>query len=194
MQQRLNVFLNARNLVCIEKISKGYSSKVFLVESPRKKKFALKIEKDSSPRKNMVQKEVSCLRKANKVGIGPKLCGFDLQNKCILLEFIKGKTLQDFVFSSPSKKQLEIVLKKLFLQAKELDEINLSHGQLGGKMKNILISKNKPIIIDFEKASLKRKTRNLSQLKGSLLYSKHSALSKKVNSILGNSKKLVERI
>lgn len=185
MQERLNEFLKENSLELIEKISKGHSSEVFLVQNSKGEKFALKIEKEKSPRKEMVEREVQNLKLANSVSVGPKLVSFDKEKKIILIEFIDGKTFSEWLFeSSPNRKILEAFLKELFSQAKKLDEIGLDHGQLAGKGKNILVRNNHPVIIDFEKASTNRRVHNLTQLDSFIYRNPNSAITKKVKEIL----------
>ena len=100
------------------------------------------------------------------------------------MEFIKGKTFNEWLFANPSKKELEKCLNELFLQAKKLDEIGLDHGQLAGKGKNILVRNGLPVIIDFEKASQNRKCHNCTQLEAFIYRNPNSAIAKKINEIL----------
>jgi len=185
--KRLASFLKEKNLSLAEKISKGYSSEIFLVKNKKGKKLALKIEKEKSPRKEMAEREASNLRLANSAGIGPKLFGFDLEKRIILMEYIEGLTFNKWLFSSPTKKQLKKALQSLLLQAKKLDSLGLDHGQLAGKGKNILI-KNKtfqPVIIDFEKASQERKCGNYNQLFSFFYKNPYSEITKKIRDVLG---------
>ena len=184
--KRLELFLKEKSLFLAEKISKGYSSEIFLVKNKKGKKFALKIEKEKSPRKEMAEREAGNLRLANSAGIGPKLFGFDLEKRIILMEYIEGLTFSKWLFSNPPKKDLKKILESLLSQAKKLDEIGLDHGQLAGKGKNILIESKtlKPIIVDFEKASQNRKCGNYNQLFSLFYKNPYSELTKKIKEIL----------
>jgi putative serine/threonine protein kinase len=133
LEKRLQKYISKKNLKLISKISKGYSSEVYLVQNAKKQKFALKIEKDKSPRTEMVKRETANLKLANSISIGPKLIDFDLKSRIILMEFIEGKTFSGWLFSYPSKKALSKFLVELFSQAQRLDKIGLDHGQLAGK-------------------------------------------------------------
>lgn len=183
MNSFLEQFLEEKSLSLIERVSKGYSSEVFLVENSKKERFALKLEKEKSPRINMAEKESSFLKKANSLGIGPKLLAFSLEKRVILMEYIEGKTFSDWLFSSPSKSALKKFIDSLLSQAKELDKEGLSHGQLSGKGKNILVRKGLPVIIDFEKASLNRKCNNYNQIQSLLFQNPNSTIAKKVGEI-----------
>lgn len=188
LSPRLYAFLSKERLHAVKKLSKGYSSEVWLCADAGGKEFAVKIEKDKSPRLKMVERESENLKIANSVGVGPRLFSFDLSNRCIKMEFIEGKTLSQWIFECKSKKKLRDMLDSLFSQAKALDKIGLSHGQLGGKGKNVLVARSgKPVIIDFEKASCVRKAKNANQLRSMLFLNPNSALAKKVKETFGES-------
>ncbi len=180
---RLQNFLKKNKLKMVKFLAKGHSSNIYLVKL-REKKFALKIEKDKSRRIQMLEKEVKHLKLANSVGIGPKLKKFDSQNKCVLMEFVKGKTLDKWLFDKPSKKKFMNLLNELFMQISLMDSLGLSHGQLARRGRNIIVRKNLPVIIDFEKSSIRKKTGNMGQIMSFLFYSKHSSIVKKVKQIL----------
>ncbi|MDD5162853.1 MAG: hypothetical protein PHD95_01450 [Candidatus ainarchaeum sp.] len=184
---RLAGFLNEKNLELAEKISKGWSSEIFLVKNRKGKKFAAKVEKQKSQRKRMVEKEAANLKAANRIGIGPKLICFDCEKRIVLMEFIEGIPFSKWLFQNPQKKHLQKCLDSLLEQAKKLDEIGLSHGQLAGRGANILVKKNfLPIIIDFEKASQARKSKNFNQLQAFLFRNPKGSVAKKIREILEN--------
>ncbi|MEK6973103.1 MAG: RIO1 family regulatory kinase/ATPase, partial [archaeon] len=193
LQKRIGEFLQKEDLELMGKIAKGYSSEVYLAEK-NGRKFALKIEKSDSPRRNMVEKEIQNLKVANSVKVGPKLYAFDLERRIILMEFIDGITFAEFVLGKipknkelgkisgkgfgkiSEKKELKKIINHLFKQARRLDKARVDHGQLAGKGSNILISKNKnkPVIIDFEKASQQRRPHNETQLQAFFFRNPHS--------------------
>jgi len=186
----IETFLKENSFELVRKISKGYSSEVLLAKHlPSGRLFALKAEKQKSPRKNMLQKEVSNLLLANSAEIGPKLYAFDAEERIVVMEFIDGNTFAEWLSAKPSKKALEHFLAALFAQAKKLDEIGLDHGQLAGKGKNILARKSgkdfEPVIIDFEKASQFRKSHNFSQLDGLIFRNPRGLTARLVKEILG---------
>ena len=181
---RLAAFLQEQKLSLIGKIAKGWSSEIFLVKKADKK-LVVKIEKEKSPRKNMAEKETKNLCLANTLGIGPKLVASDFEKRIILMAFIQGELFSKWLFSGPSKKQLQKCIDSLLKQAKKLDAAGLSHGQLAGKGANILVKKNcLPVIIDFEKASQCRRCNNYNQLQAFLFRNPNSAVAKKVKEIL----------
>jgi len=185
LEERLENFSEKNSLEILEKISKGFSSMIYKAKNSKGKIVAVKIEHDKSPRDNMCLKEYEILKKANSLGIGPKVIAIDEDNHAIVMEYIDGITFNNWLLDeSPSKKELSLLVDNLLEQAKRLDGGGISHGQLAGKGKNILVRNNKPIIIDFEKASLNRKCNNYNQLQGFLFKNPHSIIAKTVNRIL----------
>jgi len=181
----LDSFLVEKNLFLVGGLGRGHSSNVFLVADSRGVKFVAKVERLDSTRFRMAERESGFLKLANSVGVGPKLFSFDLERRIILMEFVDGVTFDGWLFSNPGKKALGSFVEELFRQAIALDGIGLDHGQLAGRGRNILVRGSKPIIIDFEKASVNRRCHNLSSLQSFLVKNPHSAVSKKVRVILG---------
>lgn len=186
-RKRLNEFLKKHGLELVKLIAKGHSSFVFLVKR-KNKKFALKLERIDSTRKEMLKKEVSNLEKANELGVGPKLYAYDSENRIVLMEFIDGTPLSEWLFTNITRAQLLEFLKELFWQAIVMDKAGLDHGQLAGRGVNILVRGNKPVIIDFEKASQKRKAHNFSKLLAYLFINKNSAICARVWEIIKKKK------
>ena len=181
--KRLREFLKEHKLTLVKLIAKGHSSFVFLVRKGDKKLVA-KLEREDSTREGMIEKEVANLKKANSLNVGPKLYGFDKKRKIILMEYIEGKTFNEWLFEKRKRAELIRFLAELFRQAIALDNAGLDHGQLTGRGVNILVRDGLPVIIDFEKASQKRKPHNFSKLLAYLLINKKSRICARVWEIL----------
>lgn len=184
MDKSLESFLREKNLSFCQSLGRGRSSHIFLVKNLSGKRFVAKVERSDSTRFKMAEREAENLGKANSRGVGPKLEGFDLGKKIILMEFVEGQTFSEWLFSNPERKALKSFTKALLGQAKALDRIGLDHGQLAGRGKNILVRKNKPVIIDFEKASCQRKCHNLSTIEAFLFRNPNGMVAKKVREIM----------
>jgi putative serine/threonine protein kinase len=177
----------------IRRLAKGWSSYVWLVLLTNGKKVVLKEVREKSPRKNLAEREGNFLKIANSVGVGPKLIETNLRKNYILMEYIEGDCFRDWIFEEKniSKKQLYFFIKELYKQLLLLDSVQLSHNQLQvGKnilVKTKILSGKKvffPIIIDFEKSTLKQKTKNIGQIESFLFYNPNSAIAKKIRKIL----------
>ncbi len=167
-------------------IARGMCSGVWLV-SKDGKKFAAKMAHRKSRRVRMTEKEALHLQMANALGVGPALIEFDVNENILVMDYVKGVPLASWLNKNNSKKLLKKLLEKIFAQAKKLDEGKLDHGQLGGKLHNILVdTKNNPHIIDFEKASYVRAAKNVNALTHSLL-SGHTGFSVRIREMLSDT-------
>ncbi len=172
----------------IKQIAKGWSSYIWLVKNEQGKVLAMKEVREKSNRKNLAEREGKMLKLANSVGVGPKLEEVNFEENFVIMEYIPGKKFLDFVFTKEfdemKKEELYNFLKELLRQGIILDEIGLRHNQLQVG-KNILVKKedNKyvPVIIDFEKGSLKEGCKNnFGQLASFLFYNPNGAVAKKI--------------
>jgi len=179
----------------IKKIAKGWSSYIWLVQTEEGKELVLKEVREKSPRKDLAEREGKMLQLANSARVGPKVEEINYEENYVLMEYIKGPKLFDWILNDEfektiTKKQLWNFLKELYKQILLLDSINLSHNQLQVG-KNILVVENKgkngekefaPVIIDFEKATIKENThtKNIGQIESMLFYNPNGILAKKV--------------
>jgi putative serine/threonine protein kinase len=164
-------------------IARGMNAGVWLV-SKNGKFFACKMAHRKSRRVRMTEKEVLHLMMANALGVGPHLVESDANENILVMDFVKGIPLAQWLNQNNSKTLLKKLLVKIFAQARALDKGKLDHGQLGGKLHNILVDKkNNPHIIDFEKASYVRAAKNVNALTHSLL-SGHTGFSVRIRDML----------
>jgi putative serine/threonine protein kinase len=181
------------NYTKIEKISKGWSSYIWLVKNKTGKILIMKEVREKSNRQNLAEREGKMLALANTIGIGPKLFEKNFEKNFVIMEFINGKKLLDFVsskeFDNSSPKKIYFFVKELYKQCLLLDEIGLTHSQLQVG-KNILVKKQfgklLPIIIDFEKASIRKdkKEKNVGQIESFLFYNPNGFVAKKIRTKL----------
>ena len=179
----------------ITQLAKGWSSYIWLVHGAGEKEFVLKEVREKSPRKDLANREGKMLLRANEVGVGPKVQEVNYGGNFVVMEYVRGKKFLNWVMGENFEKevsaeQLYFFIKELYRQLLKLDAIGLSHNQLQiGK--NILVEKKLsidkkenyfPIIIDFEKASLKEpgNTKNIGQIESMLFYNPNGAIAKKV--------------
>ena len=174
----------------IEKIAKGWSSFIWLIRDNAGKTLVLKGVREKSNRKNLAEREGKMLTLANSIGIGPKVKEVNFEKNFVVMEYVKGPKLLNFVmgeaFDHASKKEIYLLLKELVRQCLALDEIGLRHTQLQVG-KNILVTKTrvgyKPTIIDFEKASIdpeKKRLRNFGQITSFLFLNPNGTVAKRV--------------
>ncbi len=141
-------------------LGKGYVGIVVLGKMGRKK-VAVKIRRNDSPRKNL-KREAELLKITNLSNVGPKLVGFS--KNFLVMEYLEGKKIRDWVTNLKKKgssQQLKIVIKKILEDCYSLDRIGLDHGELSNISKHVIIG-NKTTIIDFESSSTGRKVSNVT--------------------------------
>ena len=125
-------------------------------------RMALKIRRVDADRAGM-QREAKLLQKANSVGVGPKLLG--VSRNFLLMEFIEGVLLVDWLKIKRTKKLVRKVLLEVLKQCWSLDRIGLDHGELSHAPKHVIVNKeDKPVIVDFESASLNRRPSNVTSI------------------------------
>ena len=125
-------------------------------------KVALKIRRVDADRSRM-QQEAKMLKKANSVHVGPRLLG--VSKNFLLMQFIDGDLLPKWMEKRRGKTQIRKVLHEVLEQCWRLDIAGLDHGELSHAPKHIIIDKkSKPFIVDFETASLNRKSSNVTSI------------------------------
>ena len=144
-------------------------------------KAALKIRRVDADRKSMLE-EAEKLRKANAVGVGPKILG--VTRNFLLMEFADGELLPNWLKKRVKKDVVKNVLRGILEQCWLLDNVGLDHGELSHAPKHVIInSACKPCIVDFETASLNRRPSNVTSISQFLFISGQTA--KKIAARIG---------
>lgn len=142
------------------------------------KNFALKVRRIDADRKTL-QDEVALHTLANHAGIGPKLIRHS--DNFILMSFIEGTSIIDWMDSGVSKKEAYSVAKSVLEQCFDLDQSGLDHGELSDLSHHVITDGTVSTIVDFESASTNRKTCNVTATAQSLfLYGAVSSHMKKI--------------
>ncbi len=168
--EELYVYKLSKSEVILKLEAQGISDPVFFAKGKRgyiftgsyqSKKIAIKMKNPDSQAVLSIQKEVSTLEKINKVGIGPKLL---VENDHFLAYgFVDGIFFPEFI-ERKKKSEIAKVIKDIFTQLFILDGMKLSKEEMSHPPKHILITKkNKPVLIDFERAHYTNKPANVTQ-------------------------------
>lgn len=144
----------------IRYFSEGKRSMVYIAIY-KGKKVALKTKKPESEAKGRIENEANFLKVLNKYKIGPKLV---LHGKTfVAYEFIKGVRFIDWL-KGKNKSQKRKVIKIILEKCRILDKLKINKKEFTRPIKHILIYKNYPYFIDFERCYLTEKPKNVTQL------------------------------
>lgn len=129
------------------------------------RRVALKIRRVDADRKEMAH-EAEMLSMANNLGVGPCLLG--LSQDFLLMEFVEGLLLPAWiptVKGRSSAKRIRRVLLAILRQCRKMDEAGLDHGELSRAPKHVIVGlEDKVHIVDFETASVERRTSNVTSI------------------------------
>ena len=130
-----------------------------------------------------VDHEAEMLQKANAVDVGPKFIA--VSDNFLFSQLIKGDLLEDWLETQRDKALIRKVLVDILEQCWRLDEAGLDHGELSKAPKHLLVDQTqKPFIVDFETASVKRKVINVTSV-CQFLFMGNSRVAKMVNEVFG---------
>lgn len=167
-----------------EVLGKGFVSIVVTAELDDGRECALKIRRIDADRKN-TSHEVQMLRKANKLGIGPKL--FKHSPNFVAMELIQGEFINEWIKKLKgrgTKATVRKIVATILNQCFTLDSGGLDHGELSRATRHFIISNSDRVqIIDFETASDKRRASNVTAAGQYLLIG--SAVARRIRRILG---------
>ncbi len=143
----------------IEFLAKGKRGIVYI---DKEKKTAVKQPNPQSRANNRLEIEAMFLKKLNRHGIGPKFISYH-DNK-LEMAYVEGERIADY-FKNPliSNPQVKKVIKEVFFQLFTMDSLGINKQEMTNPYKHIIVSKNRPIMIDFEKCRYSKKHKNVSQ-------------------------------
>lgn len=157
-------FSGSRKISNLAVLGKG-SIGIVVVAYRMSQKVALKIRRVDAGRGTM-QHEAEMLRRANEIGVGPRLLG--VTANFLAMEYIEGTLLPEWIEALEGKdvkSRLRRVLRSVLEQTWKLDQGGLDHGELSHAPKHIIVSRaNAPCLVDFETASLSRRVSNVTSL------------------------------
>lgn len=170
-------------------LGKGYVG-VVVLSNQGKKVVALKIRRMDASRPEM-KSEAKLLRLANEVDVGPEL--IDSSKNFIIMEYLEGKKIIDWIRDLKGKgsaANLRATIRKVLEDCYSLDKIRLDHGELSHIHKHVIVGK-KICILDFESASVNRRTSNVTSATQSIFIG--SGIANMVKKIIKvpNRKKLI---
>jgi len=151
--------IESKKIHSIKKIAKGWRGIVYSGILERKK-IAVKIENPSSTAAGRIVNEEIMLALVNKKKIGPKL--LISENDFFADEFVDGERILVYL-SHCAKKEALSVLSKTLSQCFILDKAGISKEEMHHPIKHVIVLKNKPVMIDFERAHFAANPSNVTQ-------------------------------
>ena len=80
------------------------------------------------------------------------------------------------------------MIKKVLLQCHELDRIGVDKEEMHRPFKHILVKNDKPVLIDFERAHMTKKPKNVTQFIQYLISSRLTNILKKKGAAVNRAK------
>lgn len=163
--QRLQVetleFDGEKHVSDVQVLGKGCVG-IVVVAHRNGQRIALKIRRVDADRAGM-EREAKMLQTANGVDVGPALLG--VSRDFLLMQFISGLLIPHWLDGKHGKMVTRRVLRDVLEQCWRLDAVGLDHGELSHAPKHIIVGEgDKPVIVDFETASLVRRPSNVTSV------------------------------
>jgi putative serine/threonine protein kinase len=154
-------FRGSKRVSGVNVLGKGCVGIVLIAHS-NKRKLALKVRRLDADR-SLMRHEAEMLERANSVKVGPKLLGY--ARNMVLMQFVEGLLLPEWLRKRVAKVEVKRVLRDVLEQCWLLDSIGLDHGELSHAPKHIIVDRaNRPVIVDFETASVNRRPANVTSI------------------------------
>ncbi len=147
-------------------VGKGTTAIVVAAEHVRGVLAALKIRRLDSNRPSMLR-EAYILRLANTVGVGPLFLA--ASKNLLLWRLVRGVSLLEWLKSRKDPEEVKKLFVQLLYQLYLLDKTGIVHTELSRPSGHILVENGKPVVLDFESASLTSKKSNVTQFLSLLL-------------------------
>ncbi|MBU1201879.1 MAG: hypothetical protein KJ583_07630 [Nanoarchaeota archaeon] len=142
-------------------LAKGKRGQVYTYKSTIDgREVCVKELNPDSDAENVIKNEARFLRLANEHGIGPTL--LKEEDDKVFMDFVHGERILDF-FERANKTGIVKVIKDSLDQARKLDQIGVNKYELTNPYKHIIVSYEKPIMIDFERCKEVKKPKNVTQ-------------------------------
>lgn len=126
----------------------------------KNEKVAIKIKKKESTAVGNLLNEARWLRVLNKQEIGPPLLfsGKDF----LVYAFVEGDFIINFIEKN-TKEKIKKVLYNVFDQCFQLDQLRVNKEEMHHPFKHIVVHRNAPVLLDFERMHKTKKPHNVTQ-------------------------------
>ena len=140
-------------------LSKGKRGIVYLTKE-NGRLVVVKKERPGSRAIMTLNNEASWLKILNKHKIGPRFIRF---NDGLVMEYIKGELFVDW-YKKHDKNEVKNAVRDIFLQCRIMDKIGVNKLEMNYPVKHIIMRKNEPVMIDFERCKRTLRPKNVTQL------------------------------
>lgn len=141
-------------------IGKGTNGVVVACRSKHGDVYACKIRRGDAQRSQLLD-EARYLRLANSVGVGPRLYAYT--RDVLVMELVRGTPIAEW-WTRADVKSKKAFVEDVLRQARALDSIGISHGELSRPGNHVLASdEGRAVILDFESARFGR-PQNVTQV------------------------------
>ncbi|MEZ0318731.1 MAG: serine/threonine protein kinase [Pyrobaculum sp.] len=146
-------------------VGKGTNSVVFkCVPEIGEVTLACKLRRADSTRPSLIR-EAQFLHLANAAGVGPRLYAYS--KDVVAYRYVDGVFITQWWKNAEPREKVGLVAE-LLNQAYALDKAGISHNELARLERHVLVEGERPVIIDFESASLGG-WRNVTQIVNGLV-------------------------
>lgn len=159
---RKNEFLKKledKGISNVEYFTKGHRGFLF-TGNYQKKKIVIKTKNPGSTAIGRIENEAKWLKKLNKYKIGPKLNFYE--DGYFVYDYLYGDFIIDYLKKS-GKNQIKKIVKDIFNQLLVLDKLRVDKEEMHRPLKHIIVVKNKPHLIDFERMHYAKNPKNITQ-------------------------------
>ncbi len=139
-------------------LSKGKRGIVYLTKDDTGV-VVVKKERSESKALRVLHNEAYWLKILNKYKIGPRFIRFD---DGLVMEYIKGELFVDW-HKKHKGMDVKNAVRDIFLQCRTMDKIGVNKLEMNYPVKHIIMRKNKPIMIDFERCKRTLRPKNVTQ-------------------------------
>ena len=142
-----------------EYFSHGKRSVIYLFKKGTKS-YVIKTKKQGIGAEDPISNESKFLKLLNKYKIGPKY--LTSGKNYVVYGFIKGEFFIDWIKTN-KEKDVKKIIKNILLQCRIMDKLKINKKEFHKPIKHIIISKNNPVMIDFERCYYTENPKNVTQ-------------------------------
>ncbi|MBN1156345.1 hypothetical protein JXA85_01920 [Candidatus Woesearchaeota archaeon] len=146
------------------------------------KDAVVKIKNPESAALSRIANEGYYLELLNQYGIGPRM--FYFNDEMVAMEFIDGVLIESFVKECCDKIIIKKAIIEILKQCYTLDYLHINKAEMHHPVKHIIVRKNKPVLIDFERCRKSIKVKNVTQFCQFITSSRFSSLLKEKKIII----------